>query len=132
MFLVISPFGNDDSFTPYMLAGAGLALLNIQRDHSRFTDTYFSASVIEGLQNDLQKQAPRLLPVLPSGLGLKYQLNPNWAMNMEVKYRIMFTDHLDGFSLSAEPDMNDHYITYSLGLNYCLGKGEAGRCPTFD
>lgn len=132
LYLVISPFGNDNMITPYAIAGAGMAFLNIKRDHTRINEEYFQGDVLEGLEQDLQKSVPRKLPVLPSGLGLKYQMHPNWSINTEAKYRIMFTDYLDGFSLSAEPKMNDHYITYSMGVSFCAGRGEARSCPTFD
>jgi hypothetical protein len=48
---------------------------------------------------------------------------------MESTYRFTPTDHLDGFSRAANAGKRDQYMTHSLGLVYCSGKGNRLGCP---
>lgn len=60
---------------------------------------------------------------LPIGLGLKADLTERIALAADVSFRATFTDYLDGFSESANPDENDWYWLGGLTLTYRLGEG---------
>jgi len=120
-------------FTGYLYAGGGVSLLNVEPDASRFNAEFFgpeAAQIQNGLAADAAHGTPKLLPLLLAGAGIKYYFTPQWGVNAEASYRIIYTDYLDGFSQSANPMYNDHYMNYSIGVVYRTGrKGSAIDCP---
>ena len=118
-------------FTPYLTAGAGLSIVRINRDASRFNATYFGAetAVTDGLNTDLARSTPRVMPVIPLGAGVQYQLNDSWALSLETNYRFTFTDYLDGFSKVASPKYKDSYHSTSIGIVYRPGRNRGINCP---
>jgi opacity protein-like surface antigen len=128
--LVYYPIGTEHKINPYLFAGAGAALLRIRRDFSQYNATYFSRETIsEGLAADLARPLPRVIPVVPVGVGVRYPLKDRLYLNTEVGYRVMSSDYLDGFSRAANPDLKDHYYSVSVGLNYAFGPRNAYDCP---
>lgn len=134
--LVMNPLGKNYSakgFSPYLFAGAGLTLLKIKKDYSGFNAAYFGdGSLIPGqLAEDDAHGLPRLIPVIPAGAGIRYNLSERIAINAESAYRFTFTDYLDGFSRAANPGRNDHYHTTTVGLIYRTGGGNRNStaCP---
>lgn len=121
----------DQKLSPYVFAGAGFALLKIRRDQSRFNAEYFAnePEVLQGLATDEAHQPPSILPVIPIGLGLRYQLNNHFSLTAESAYRLTTTDYLDGFSYAANPSLKDHYQSHTIGLIYSLGKKSGIDCP---
>ncbi len=122
----------DKEFSPYFFGGIGVAFLKIQRDWSKFNSEYFGVgSVIsEGLRLDEKKNPPRVIPVIPLGAGVRYNLSTRFAVNAEASYRLTYTDYIDGFSKAANPKQNDHYLTTSVGAIYRIGKKSMLDCPT--
>ncbi len=122
----------DKGFSPYVFAGAGFSFLKIKRDWSSMNREYFageSSEVLTGLAIDSAHNLPRILPVVPIGIGMKYFFTPKWGVNAETSYRITNTDYLDGFSQSANADKKDTYLGYSIGLIYRSGKKNTLACP---
>ena len=121
----------EQKLSPYVFAGAGFALLQIRRDQSRFNAEYFAnePEVLQGLATDAAHQPPRILPVLPIGLGLRYKLTDHLSLTAESAYRITTTDYLDGFSHAANTSLKDHYQSHTIGLIYSLGKKSGTDCP---
>lgn len=133
--LTWNPLGKnytDKAFSPYVFAGVGISFLKIKRDWSNFNAEYFGAlgeDVATRLTVDAAHSVPKIIPVIPVGLGVRYNLSPRWAVNAESAYRVVFTDYLDGFSQAANPDKNDHYHTISAGAIYRIGKKNTLACP---
>lgn len=111
-------------FSPYLFAGAGISFLKIKRDWSNINTTVFGegSDVQNGLAIDASKSLPRIIPVLPVGAGVRYSLSDRFSLLGETSYRLSFTDYMDGFSKSANPGKNDHYLSHSVGLIYSFGK----------
>jgi len=110
-------------FSPYFFAGAGFAVLHINRNWSRFDTTYFdskSAAAL-GLGKDTLHKAPAFIPVIPVGAGLRYMVSNRIFINAEATYRITSTDYIDGFSFTGNPGKNDHYYGLTLGVSYRFG-----------
>lgn len=59
---------------------------------------------------------------LPIGLGLKADLTERITLAGDVSFRATFSDYLDGFSESTNPDENDWYFLGGLTLTYRLGE----------
>lgn len=133
--LVWNPLGRNYSekgFSPYFFAGAGIAFLRIKRDWSGLNSSYFNSEIstlFSGLAADTTHSVPRLIPVIPVGMGIKYFFTPKLGMNAEAAYRLGYTDYLDGFSEAANPDKKDHYLNYSVGIIYRTGKKNMLKCP---
>jgi hypothetical protein len=121
----------DKGLAPYLFGGAGLSLLKIKRDWSDYNAEYFDAvsDVSARLAVDAQHSVPRIIPVIPVGVGLRYGLSPRFAVSAESSYRFVFTDYLDGFSQAANPAKNDHYHTITIGAIYRIGKKNTLDCP---
>ena len=116
--------------SPYFFIGAGLSFVDVKRDWSRFDTTYFgpkSAAAI-GLGIDTLHRTPRVIPVLPLGMGLRYMLTSQLALTGEITYRITPSDYLDGFSHAGDPQKKDHYYGISIGLSYRFGSDRMD-CP---
>lgn len=119
------------TFSPYVYTGVGLSFLKIQPDRSGFNEAYFNTNedILKGLTTDSEKNLPRILPFVPVGLGFRYELSERIAINTETAYRFVFTDYLDGFSYSANPEKNDHYLSQTFGIIFKLGKKNSWNCP---
>ena len=121
----------DKGFSPYLFGGAGLSFLKIKRDWSNFNAAYFGdgSDVPVRIAIDAQHSLPKLIPVIPLGVGVRYGLTQNITINAESSYRLAYTDYMDGFSEAANPDKNDHYLTISVGAIYRVGKKTRLDCP---
>ena len=119
--------------SPYIFTGLGFSFLNIHRDWSRFNAEYFSSesTTLSGLVADQQHKLPKLIPAIPIGAGVRYQLSSKISLNVETSYRVMSTDYLDGFSKAANDKRKDSYQTHSIGLIYHPQKNTSLKCPTF-
>lgn len=116
---------------PYIFAGVGIAYISTTADYSDFEAGYFGAnsSTITGLAIDIIQPAKMRKPVIPIGVGLRRYLNEDLSLNLEGSYRLTNTDYIDGFSQSANPDMNDHYLVGTVGLSYKFGRKSKYACP---
>ncbi|HEX6332970.1 MAG TPA: outer membrane beta-barrel protein [Flavisolibacter sp.] len=116
---------------PYVFAGAGVSMLRITRDWSRFNAEYFSGEpdVLQGLEADISHPMPRVIPVVPLGAGARYFISERLSVIAEGSYRLTETDYLDGFSKAANADRKDHYTTVNVGIVYRLGTGKKYDCP---
>ena len=120
-------------FSPYVFAGAGLSFLKIKRDWSNLDPALFGegSDAQAGLAIDAAKTLPRIIPVVPVGAGVRYALNDRFSLTGETSYRLSFTDYIDGFSKSANPGKNDHYLSHSIGVIYSFGKKDKKLgCPS--
>jgi hypothetical protein len=110
-------------FSPYFFAGAGFAILHINRNWSRFDTTYFNSKSAAslGLGKDTLIRPPTFLPVIPVGAGLRYMITNQIFINAEATYRITSSDYIDGFSFTGNPGKNDHYYGLTLGVSYRFG-----------
>jgi len=118
------------TLTPYLVAGAGLAFLNVKRDWSRLDTTAFNSKsqTQTGLGSDTLHALPRVLPVIPIGAGVRWIVNPRFSVNAEATMRFSFSDYIDGFSYAANSKANDNYLGLSLGVSFVLG-GNWVKCP---
>ncbi|MGZ8556783.1 MAG: DUF6089 family protein [Chitinophagaceae bacterium] len=118
-------------FSPYLFAGVGFSFLKIKRDWANLDTEYFSAesAMMTGLAEDAQRSLPKVLMVLPVGIGARYYLSDKIGISAETSYRLSSTDYLDGFSQSANPSKRDHYYSHTIGVVYRLGKKNSWDCP---
>lgn len=129
-----NPYGDNGkesyhTLTPYVMIGAGVSFFNIHRDWSRVDPaSTVKANIQDGLTRDSLQALPRVLPVVPLGAGVRWMVSPRIAVNAEATMRVAFTDYLDGFSYSANPNRTDAYYGISLGVSFLFG-GTGVRCP---
>jgi len=129
-FYSYQPEGTVKRLSTYVFGGAGFSLLHVQRDWSHLNIAAFGAesSLIKGLGADTMHTPPSIIPVLPLGAGVRYRISSDLSIAAEFTYRFTFTDYLDGFSKSADPNKNDFYYGYTVGLVYTPEKNFL-RCP---
>ena len=105
-----------ERFTPYVFAGAGFSLIN---NEVEFGNSSPEASADKSAQySDVQ-------PIVPTGLGFKYNVAKNWTIGAELGMHVSFTDYLDGVSKSGNPDNNDHYLSWGIQAAYRIGNTDA-------
>ena len=128
---VTGSFAYQPKLEPYVFAGIGVAFINTSMDYSRLDRTYFSetSSTVVGLSTDVNKPARKTKPVVPLGIGFKYNMSSNFSLNIETAYRLTNTDYIDGFSMSANPKLNDHYLSQTVGVSYKMGRKSKYDCP---
>lgn len=119
---------NTSRLSPYVFAGAGVGFVRVKRDWSELNRTYYDlkSAVQLGLAIDTVRATPKVIGILPIGLGLHYALGPQFSLNAEATYRFTSTDYLDGFKYSGNPRNKDNYYGVTLGLSYRLG---GYNCP---
>ena len=119
------------NFTPYVFGGISYSFLNIKKDWSNFNYSHFAGEteVINGLIEDANQELPKGLFSFPIGAGVRYGINEKLSFSLEVTYRIIGNDYLDGFSQSANPNMADHYHTLMIGVIYSFGNRNKFDCP---
>jgi opacity protein-like surface antigen len=118
------------TITPYLMAGAGMSFLKVQRDWSRMDTTLFNSksATASGLGTDTLRRPPSLQIVLPVGAGVRWAVTPSMSVHAEATYRFVFSDYVDGFSYAANKSARDGYYGISLGVSWTLGN-HAVRCP---
>ena len=129
-------YGNNNNeigkrISPYLLGGLGLSFLQVSRS-SNLNKSFFvnDPQVEAGVVADLQNAPPGMILILPVGAGIEYYLFEKVSLTAETIFRYTFTDYLDGFSLSANPEKKDFYQSYTVGLVYKFNKGgDNVECP---
>lgn len=123
---------DDARYEPYVFVGVGGSMTSTNRNYSRVNWNYFgeNSEVQTGLAADLTTSTRRIIPVAPVGAGVRYHISDRIVLNLEGAYRFMRNDYLDGFSKSANPGLNDHYMSLTIGAAYKFygGKEKVG-CP---
>jgi hypothetical protein len=128
--LIYTPGQFNGRFKPYIFAGAGVAFINVTRDYSKYNPEYFvGTSVTAGLEEDLATPLPAHLPVIPVGIGVRYEINDRMSIVPEASFRYISTDYVDGYSKSATPDRQDKYFKYSIGISYSFWNKTQYGCP---
>jgi hypothetical protein len=82
------------------------------------------------LAEDIAYKTPKLIPVVPVGIGVQLSLTKKLSLTAETAYRLTRTDYLDGFSQAGNPNLHDHYFSHTVGLLYKFGKKSSLSCPT--
>lgn len=115
-------------FSPYVFGGAGISFLSVQRDWSRFNQGFgWQQWVRPGLANDTATTPPRSVIVYPVGAGIQYFFGEKLSLYAEGAHRITRNGYIDGFSLAANPLVNDSYSSYTIGLIFRLSGNDGGR-----
>lgn len=125
-------FLKERRFQPYVFAGAGVSFMKVVRDYTGFDPSYFSETdnIASRLVQDIAVAPPKVLPVLPVGLGIMYRLSESFSFNVEMDYRLSASDYIDGFSISGNPKRKDHYSSINAGVVYHFASAGKGiKCP---
>ncbi|MDH7464223.1 DUF6089 family protein [Chitinophagaceae bacterium 26-R-25] len=119
-----TPFGKANwRLNPYLLGGVGVSYLHVKNDWSNTDFKYFSGENLrQRVTEDSAKNHTFFAPVLPVGVGLKYDVSEKVSLKLEWINRITFSDYLDGFSKAANSGKNDRYSSVMLSLNYAFGR----------
>jgi outer membrane protein OmpA-like peptidoglycan-associated protein len=102
-------------FSPYAFAGFAYTITNPETNYNESSQNAQKLALIEldKAQNTSKYQIPGIV-----GIGFKQDLSKRWLLQLEAGLRITWKDHLDGVSLSGNPNKNDTYTFLGLGLAY--------------
>lgn len=125
----------------YLFGGLSAVYVNPK---SYFNDQTTSASNANVAEDQNQKY-PKIALAIPVGGGLQWNMNETTALGLELGLRKTFTDYLDGFSATANPESKDYYLITGLTLSkfFSMGSDKSGtkrtsyrrrgvNCPTFN
>lgn len=96
-------FINIDNFTPYIFGGVGYSLFNIVEQDKAFDPT-----------RERFKEENGGTVYFPIGLGFKYNLDPKWALDLNLGYNLALTDDLN----PPYDDTKDADVLVKLGVSY--------------
>ena len=128
------PLGLDNrrKLEPYIAAGAGINLKKVERDYSRFVPEMFNPveNLEERLKEDLAVNPSKPHIIFPVAVGVRYHLSPKLAIGAGVNYRFSTTDYIDGYSISGNPGLKDHYYGGTVGVIFRKGDFVSKKgCP---
>ncbi|MGG9971912.1 DUF6089 family protein [Ferruginibacter sp. SUN002] len=116
---------NNYGKSPYLFTGIGFSFLNVSQDYSRVdTAALKDPTLLTNISRDVAHGTPKVLPVIPIGVGMDFPLSQRLFLSTEAAYRFSFSDYIDGFSLSANPYRKDSYYSVSVGLKYRFYDGD--------
>lgn len=102
--------------SPYFFAGFGIT-------YADPTASYYGPDAADPTKNPFPEPEPQsIFFTIPVGMGAKVYLDERIGLNAEFGWRPVFSDKLDGVSLSANPNKKDWYIVMNLGLTYIFTK----------
>lgn len=116
-FFKFKPNKSKNAYTPYVFAGLGGVAFEYKR-------SYYSSSIVGR-------------PVIPIGVGFKYNLKGNWNLDTHLTYRLANTDVLDDNSggrqwvkgIYNNINYTDSYMAFQIGFTYTFFY--KGECPTW-
>ena len=101
-------------FSPYLFVGLGGVILDRETNYSIATND----GIIDLISQDQNIKNPFVSPAIPFGIGLKYDINKQLLVALELGTRATFSDHLDGISKSAASEGNDWYAYGGVSVSY--------------
>lgn len=118
------------SFNPYIIGQMGM----LYYDAAEF---YGDGSGYDQATHWRDKSG--ITGVVSGGLGLSYQMNSQWSLNLEALGSLPTTDELDAHSRWIdqnggihETDANDFYYTTSIGLKYLIDDSRWKNAPKYN
>lgn len=101
--------------SPFFYIGAGVGLISPKNDFNLSKNSGLLAQINEDQNNRLTN-----VVTIPFGGGIRYDLNEQFLIGIEVGLNPVFTDYLDGISMSAEPANDDWYALGGISISYRL------------
>lgn len=115
--------GFSRTISPYVFAGLGVALTDLNTDYSKIMD---DPAMQEKALRD-QQDAKSTHVAIPLGVGLNMDLSERILFSVEFGFRPVFNDHLDGVSATANPGRNDWYSVGSTSVAYRMSGQDRDR-----
>ena len=104
--------------SPYFFAGFGFAVINPDIDYSRNT-----LAALEGLiERDQDAPFTKTRLSVPLGMGVRYDLSHKWSVALVGSMHTVFTDMLEGVSLSGDPTDDDWFGFAGVNIIFRVGE----------
>lgn len=101
------------TFSPYIFGGVGYAFA----DQATYYNELENVSLRPAIELDKANQKSQFLNI-PMGIGVKYDVSPNWIIGLEAGIRFLFNDYLDGVSQAGNTRRNDTYTLTHITATY--------------
>ena len=116
----IQPFP-ESPVNAYALLGLGYSFFNATTTRGNSTPV----QLVELYDKDVaEKENNKSAFAIPIGFGLRYGVTPKVKIGAEVGFHAVFTDYLDGISLSGNPNRNDSWLSFGVGVDYQIIGGK--------
>ncbi|AYQ36085.1 DUF6089 family protein [Runella sp. SP2] len=111
--------GFQSFFSPYFFSGISVvyAKPQINFDESQTPYTW----IREGIAIDRAANYSAFHLSFPVGLGIKYDVSPEWIVGLEASFRLSTSDYLDGVSYAGNAKKNDAYQVATFNITRRLG-----------
>ena len=103
------------TLSPFFYIGAGVGLINPKTDFNLNKNNGILTQINEDKNNRLTS-----VVTIPFGGGIRYDLNEQFLIGLEMGLNPVFTDYLDGISISADPNNDDWYALGGISISYRL------------
>ena len=90
------------TLSPFFYIGAGVGLISPKNDFNLSKNNGLLAQINEDKNNRVSS-----VVTIPFGGGLRYDLTEQFLLGLELGLNPVFTDYLDGISISADPTNDD-------------------------
>ena len=100
-----------DRFSPYVYFGIGVVFADVAT--RGLPDK--APELVRGLNNGTYMS-------IPLGLGVNFDFNERFSLDIDGGVRFPTTDNLDGISINRNPNVNDWYYVLGITANYKFGK----------
>jgi hypothetical protein len=100
-----------DRFSPYLYFGIGVVFADVA---TRGLPEK-APELVRGLNNGTYMS-------IPLGLGVNFDFNERFSLDIDGGVRFPTTDNLDGISINRNPNVNDWYYVVGITANYKFGK----------
>lgn len=107
-----------DRFSPFLYFGIGVVWADVAV--RGLPDR--APELIRGLNNGTYMS-------IPLGIGVNFDFNERFSLDMDFGVRFPTTDNLDGISINRNPNVNDWYYLMGLTANYKFLSKNAKTAP---
>ena len=99
---------------PYLYAGVGVA-------HARPVAVCYRTDMPPEFDPFAGEMRQSWFLAVPYGVGLRVDATPRWSVGLEVGQRPVFSDLLDGISVTGNPEKDDWYVFSGLTISWRIG-----------
>lgn len=104
------------TLSPYVFGGIGAAFLMPEVNYDRVPER------TPGMIADQNADYQTVVPVIPFGGGIRYDISPRTTLGLEAGFRMPFSDYIDGVSAAADPEHRDWYLFAGATVAWRFGK----------
>jgi len=104
------------NFSPYVFIGGGITFLVADAQYYGPPEKRNDYLKVPFPEDDL----PKRLFILPTGVGLKVNMLERFVLGLDVGWRPVFSDGLDGVKINGNPNQSDWYYFFGITTSFII------------